>query len=93
MVPFDRIHRYEDRDIGWNIGLLALVNGGSDLAGRIAQAQELVIRDNRSVRFFVGGDRLVTARYINGSDERYKSKAGLPTVNGDHVGLVLNFYF
>ncbi len=25
--------------------------------------------------------------------ERYKSKAGLPTVNGDHVGLFANFYF
>lgn len=25
--------------------------------------------------------------------ERYKSKRGLPTVDGDHVGLVLNFYF
>jgi hypothetical protein len=26
-------------------------------------------------------------------NERYKSKAGLPAVDGDHVGLVLNFYF
>ena len=41
----------------------------------LAQAQELVIQDNRPVRFFIGGgvtgggDRLLTARYINGSDE------------------------
>ncbi len=41
----------------------------------LAQAQELILEDNRPVRFFVGGgltaggDRLVTARYINGSDE------------------------
>ena len=40
-----------------------------------ARSQELVIQDTRPVRFFVGGgltfggDRLVTARYINGSDE------------------------
>ena len=40
-----------------------------------SQAQELVLQDNRPVRFFIGGgitgggDRLVTARYINGSDE------------------------
>ena len=26
-------------------------------------------------------------------NERYKSKAGLPTVDGDHVGLILNYYF
>ena len=26
-------------------------------------------------------------------NERYKSKAGLPTVDGDHVGLMLNYYF
>ena len=25
--------------------------------------------------------------------ERYKSKVGLPTVDGDHVGLMLNYYF
>jgi hypothetical protein len=25
--------------------------------------------------------------------ERYKSKAGLPTVDGDHVGLMASFYF
>lgn len=26
-------------------------------------------------------------------NERYKSKVGLPTVDGDHVGLILNYYF
>ena len=26
-------------------------------------------------------------------NERYKSKIGLPTVDGDHVGLMLNYYF
>lgn len=30
---------------------------------------------------------------LRGVSERYKSKAGLPTVNGDHVGLIFNFYF
>ena len=25
--------------------------------------------------------------------ERYESKVGLPTVDGDHFGLMLNFYF
>lgn len=26
-------------------------------------------------------------------NERYKSKIGLPTVDGDHVGLIFNYYF
>lgn len=26
-------------------------------------------------------------------NERYKSKVGLPTVDGDHVGLIFNYYF
>ena len=30
---------------------------------------------------------------LRGVSERYKSKAGLPTVDGDHVGLIFNFYF
>ncbi len=30
---------------------------------------------------------------LRGVSERYKSKVGLPTVDGDHVGLILNFYF
>ena len=30
---------------------------------------------------------------LRGVTERYKSEIGLPTVSGDHIGLVLNFYF
>lgn len=30
---------------------------------------------------------------LRGVSERYKSKAGLSTVSGNHVGLMLNFYF
>ena len=30
---------------------------------------------------------------LRGVSERYKSKAGLPTVDGDHIGLMANFYF
>jgi hypothetical protein len=30
---------------------------------------------------------------LRGVGERYKSKEGLPTVNGDHIGLMVNFYF
>lgn len=30
---------------------------------------------------------------LRGVAERYKSKAGLPTVDGNHVGVMLNFYF
>jgi hypothetical protein len=54
---------------GATLALAALLPSGA------AQAQELVIQDTRPVRFFIGGgltaggDRLVTARYINGSDE------------------------
>ncbi len=30
---------------------------------------------------------------LRGVSERYKSKDGLPSVDGDHVGMFLNFYF
>ncbi|MEO8225008.1 MAG: outer membrane beta-barrel protein [Gammaproteobacteria bacterium] len=30
---------------------------------------------------------------LRGVSERYRSKAGLPTVNGDHLGLFASFYF
>jgi hypothetical protein len=56
---------------------LAVAIGSAFVATSAAhvQAQELVIQDARPYRFFLGGgltaggDRLITARYINGSDE------------------------
>lgn len=30
---------------------------------------------------------------VRGVSERYKSKDNLPTISGDHVGVILNFYF
>jgi hypothetical protein len=30
---------------------------------------------------------------VRGVFEQYRSKAGLPSVNGNHIGVVLNFYF
>jgi hypothetical protein len=51
------------------------IAGAILLPAAATQAQELVMQDTRPVRFFVGGgvtaggDRLVTARYIDGSDE------------------------
>jgi hypothetical protein len=57
--------------------VLAAVIGATSffLPAAAVQAQELVYQDARPYRFFLGGgltaggDRLVTARYINGSDE------------------------
>ena len=34
-----------------------------------------------------------TGLKLRAVSERYKSKLGLPTVDGDHVGLIFNFYF
>jgi hypothetical protein len=65
------INRFSPAALAARLAIAAAVILPAGAAG----AQELVFQDTRPVRFFVGGgltaggDRLVTARYINGSDE------------------------